>query len=378
MKRYRRMKCLWLVILLVISLIGCNTKKSEEKVAEEVISEDTKTTDPSNKDETSDTILFTDSAGREVEIPSNITRIAASGSLAQIVLFSVDPDKLIGLASEFSDNAKSYIDEKYYDLPILGQFYGQETFSAEAVVNANPQVIIDIGETKDTIEEDMDTIQKQTGIPTIFIEATLETMPTAYRTLGELLDKETECEELATYCEDTWNDAKEKSDSIKEEDRVKVFYAEGDTGLQTEPKGSIHADVIDLVGATNVTDIESTSSKGLEQVSMEQIMLWDPDVILFAPDSIYSSVKEDKTWSELDAVKYNRVYEIPIGPYNWMGRPPSINRIIGIKWLGNLLYPDIFDYDMVEETQKFYKLFYHSTISEEQAKELMSYSTFIK
>lgn len=396
MKKHGRIKWLLLMILLMVNVAGCGKKDDDSKskeamqstevseigedstTLEDTSAEDTKEPDSSNAEDTTDTILFTDSAGREVEIPSNITRIAASGSLAQIVLFSVEPEYLVGLASEFSDVAKEYIDKKYYDLPILGQFYGQDTFNAEAVVVSNPQVIIDIGEAKDTIVEDMDNIQTQTGIPTIFIEATLETMPEAYRTIGKLLNKETECEELAKYCEETWNDAKEKSASIEDKDKVKVYYAEGDSGLQTNPQGSIHADVIDLVGAKNVAEIESTSGKGGEQVSMEQIMLWDPDVILFGPDSIYSSVKEDTLWAELAAVKDNYVYEVPIGPYNWMGRPPSINRIIGIKWLGNLLYPEIYKYDMIKETQKFYKLFYHCEISEQQAKDLMSHSIFIQ
>ena len=68
------------------------------------------------------TRIVTDSAGREVEIPSEITKIAPSGPLAQIVLYTVSPDKLAGLAADFSDEAKQYIDEKYWGLPKFGQF----------------------------------------------------------------------------------------------------------------------------------------------------------------------------------------------------------------------------------------------------------------
>lgn len=71
------------------------------------------------------TRIITDSAGREVEIPSEITKIAPSGPLAQIVLYTVSPDKLAGLAADFSDEAKQYIDEKYWGLPKFGQFYGK-------------------------------------------------------------------------------------------------------------------------------------------------------------------------------------------------------------------------------------------------------------
>ena len=70
----------------------------------------------------SDTRIFTDSAGREVTLPKEINKIAPSGPLAQIVLYTFCPDKLSGLASDFSEGAKQYIDEKYWGLPKFGQF----------------------------------------------------------------------------------------------------------------------------------------------------------------------------------------------------------------------------------------------------------------
>ena len=70
-------------------------------------------------------MVITDSAGREVEIPKNIQRIAPSGPLAQIVLYTVAPDKLVGWSIDLSDAQKEYIPEKYWDLPVFGQFYGK-------------------------------------------------------------------------------------------------------------------------------------------------------------------------------------------------------------------------------------------------------------
>lgn len=105
-------------------------------------------------------------------------------------------------------------------------------------------------------------------------------------------------------------------------------------------------------------------------------MLWQPDDIIFTPGSVYSEVGALPEWAGLRAVQEGRFYEIPLGPYNWMGRPPSVNRLLGIRWMANLLYPDIFLFDMAQETRDFYRLFYHHNVTDEQIQELLARSTF--
>jgi iron complex transport system substrate-binding protein len=140
-------------------------------------------------------------------------------------------------------------------------------------------------------------------------------------------------------------------------------------------KGTVHSDVIDTVGGDNVADVEQSAKGGASDISMEQLMLWQPDVIIFTPGSIYSDIETREEWQGLEAVKNKKVYEIPGNPYSWMGQPPSVNRVIGIKWLGNLLYPDVFQYDMKKETKEFYQLFYHCDVTDEQIDQLLANST---
>lgn len=320
---------------------------------------------------------FTDSCGRTVEIPSHIMKAAPSGPLAQLFLYSLCPDKLIGLSGKFSSVAEPYIDKKYVDLPVFGQFYGKNTsLNIEALAAAAPQIIIDIGEKKGTEKKDMDGIQKQTGIPTIFVEATMNTMPQAYRTLGNILGEEPRAREFSDYIDGTLKDAKRRSAAIPKDKRVKVYYGLGKAGLETNPEGSIFADVIDTVGAVNAAVVPDSSGSGGDTVSVEQLLKWQPDVMIFDPGSVYGTVGKDTMWKNFTAVKRGKVYEVPEGPYNWMGRPPSVNRVLGVKWLGSLLYPDIYQYDMVQEAKKFYLLFYHYNLSDEQAKKLMANSIY--
>ncbi|OYP38092.1 hypothetical protein CG709_05625 [Lachnotalea glycerini] len=160
-------KKLHLVFVIVISLsllFGC-TKKSDSETKEstketsetqdseaqtaketkETASEETKQT----KTNLSDTVTFVDSAGREVEVPEEITRIAPSGTMAQIVTFALAPDELVGLSGKWATDANLILEQKYLDLPVFGQFYGSGDLNKEAIAAANPQVIIDIGEYKD-------------------------------------------------------------------------------------------------------------------------------------------------------------------------------------------------------------------------------------
>ncbi len=330
---------------------------------------------PAATEEASDkTVLFTDSAGREVEVPAQITRIAASGAMAQIVVFALAPDALVGVASKWTDGAEKYLDDKYYELPVLGQFYGTSDLNLEEIAARDPQVILDVGEAKSSIVEDMDAIMEQVGIPTVHIDASTDTMGEAYRMLGQLLGLEDEAEVLAQYCESVVNRTQEIVDQLGADGKTSLVYCLGEDGLSALAKTSYHAQVIDLL-SDNAAVVDEPSSKGSgNPIDMEQLLIWNPEVIVFAPDSIYGAVGTDAAWQQLDAVKNGRYYEVPFGPYNWMGFPPSVNRYLGMIWMAQLLYPDVAGYDMYEEAAKFYDLFYHCELTEAQYDELVANS----
>ena len=318
------------------------------------------------------TRIITDSAGREVEIPSEITKIAPSGPLAQIVLYTVSPDKLAGLAADFSNEAKQYIDEKYWGLPKFGQFYGKNaSLNMEALIAEAPDVIIDIGEAKKTVKEDMDALQEQLNIPVIFVEATLPTMADAYEMLGDITGEKEQAGKLADYCRAEIGKADQNAAAIADADRKSVYFGLGEDGLHTNAKGSIHADVIDRIGAVNAADVEAVSSGGGSEVSFEQVLLWNPDLIIVDSQKLYDTLTADPMWQELDAVKNGKIFKIPTAPYSFMSSPPSVNRMIGIEWLSSLVYPEIYTSDIREEVKNFYQLFYHIDVTDEKLEAIL-------
>lgn len=324
-----------------------------------------------------ETKTVTDSSGRSVEVPAEITRVAPSGSTAQMLLMPIAYDLLVGLSSSPSTAQRPYFPEEMWYLPTFGQFYGSKaSLNMEALIAAQPQVILDLGDAKESIADDMDRIQKQTGIPTLFIEADLDDMAAAYRMLGSLLGRETETEPLAAFIEETVAMAQANAAVIPEGQRKTVLYGTGATGLACNAAGSSQADVIDLVGAVNaIVPEEVTNRGGGTTVSLEEVYVCDPDVILLTAGGPYDEVQTNE-WSELTAVKNGAYYEIPNLPYNWMSSPPSVNRVLGVWWLGNLLYPDLYDYDMTEVAQEFYRLFWHDDLSAEEAADMLSRSTY--
>jgi iron complex transport system substrate-binding protein len=320
-----------------------------------------------------ETQVFTDSAGRQVELPKTITRIAPSGSLAQMFLLAIAPDLLCAVSSAYSAEDAAFVPAYLANLPVVGQFYGQANLNPEEIARIGPDVVIDIGEPKDTIAKDMDDISASIGIPTIHVTATLRTTAEAFRTLGKLLGRETQGEALAAFCEKTLGNA-EGIVSRAGNNKKTVLYCMGQAGLNVLARGTFHTEVLDWI-ADNRAVVDNPSSRGSgNEANLEQILLWDPEVILFGTTSAYTAAAGDPTWRQLRAIRSGAYYEVPAGPYNWMGSPPSINRYIGMIWLGKILYPEYASYDLYTETAEYYRLFYSHNLTREQYNRLTARS----
>lgn len=368
---------LCLAAVLAVGMMGCQPQNNEQANGQTPQTEQ-KQDSTWMTHNTDGTMTVTDSTGREVVLPEKLTQIAPSGTSAQMILYTLVPDHLVGWGKTPSKAQQKYISEKYYNLPEFGQFYGKNaSLNLEALIAAKPQVIIDMGDMKKGHKEDMDSIQEQTGIPTIFIEANLDNFAEAYRKLGELFGMQKEAEQLAAYIDETVQTAQETAAKIPQDQRVSVMFGTGETGLDVNAKGSIHSAVIELIGADNAIEVDEVSNKGGgNTISMETVMVAQPDVIVFSAGAPYDTAADDKNWSGVKAIQEDKYYEIPSEPYNWLTEPPSVNRIIGVRWLGNLLYPEQYPYDMIKETKDFYELFWHYTLTDEEAKQLLARSTF--
>lgn len=333
-----------------------------------------------------ETRTFVDDLGREVQLPAVVDSVAPSGSLAQIVLYSFGPENFATIFGAFSDEQKKFIDASLWDLPVTGSMFGSKmTMNAEEIMALDKKigidVIIDLGEAKDKIGPQMDEMQSKTAVPFVFItQDTIDDIAQSYLTLGEMLGQEERGQELADYTGGIVSMFKENMAKIGD-DKVSVIYVTNIDGNAVNMLGhnSYHTEILDLI-ADNVAP-EAVSGSGLgDQYSMEDILQMNPDYIIVAGSGYlehdyYEEIMSSDMWATLPAVQEGRVYEAPYEcPWAWMGNPPASHRLISILWLGNLFYPDVFDYDVEEKIIEFYDVFYHYDLSEAELDEIMVYS----
>jgi len=350
------------IALIATAITGCGTQKNTAETGK-----------------TPETRTIVDHAGRTVTVPGEINKVFSTSPVGMILMYTLAPEKLIAWNFEITPEYKKFILPQCHNLPDLGGWYANKSCNTEELLKIHPDVIISIGVINESSAPQADRIQQQVGIPVVVVNGELTEMDQTYTFMGDLVGAKDRAKELAAYCRKTVDDVAEKAKQIPENKRVRVYYAEGAQGLDTDPKGSQHTQVLDLVGGINIADVPMKGGMGMTAVSLEQVLSWDPDVIITATmgplggqeGMIYQNVTTDPKWSNLQAVKNNRVYDIPDKPFNWFDRPPSVNRIIGVKWLANVLYPDIFPYDTKAEIKDYFAKFYHYSLSDQEIDELL-------
>ena len=317
-----------------------------------------------------DSRIVSDGAGRKVVIPRRIERIYAAGPPASILVFAVAPDKLIGWTSAWREAEKPYIANRYADLPTLGRLTGRgNTANVEVVLGAKPDVIIDYGTVSATFASLAERVQQQTGIPYLLLDGDFDRMSDAIRQVGAVAAEEKRGESLARYAQEAVLDINARVAKIPPGRRPRVYYGRGPQGLTTGLAGSINVEWIEQLGAVNVA--AEMGRGGLVQVSVEQVLRWNPDLVVTIDPNFYALAPSHPLWRELPAVKAGRLHLAPSVPFGWIDFPPSINRLIGLRWLARVLYPQSFPEDLRPIVRDFYTRCYHQAPSEAQLDQLL-------
>ncbi len=310
--------------------------------------------------------IYVDSVGRKSEIPE-VKRVIPSGRVAQLMIAMVAPEKLVGV----SEVRRIYQENIPDNLPLTGQLYGGSgTVNYETMVQIKPDVILDLGEVKNTIREDMDDLKDVTKIPTIFLEADLKNTPQAFRALGELLGEPERGEKLAQFTEEALEFAEEGRSKIK--DKKSVYQTSTDNALGADLDGTAHSEILNLIGAKNAAKVDASGGKPGQSVSMEQVLEWNPDVIISLSKKGSQLIRTDSSWDSIKAVQNDQIYTSPYVPFSWISQPPSANRIIGIYWMASKVYPEVYDVDLKEKTKEWYRLAFHHELTDEEYDELVN------
>jgi iron complex transport system substrate-binding protein len=236
--------------------------------------------------------VFVDSAGRTVNLPDKIDRAMAAGPPASVLLYSLAPEKMVGWVGEPTAAEKEFLLPSVRNLPAYGRITGKgNTANIEVIISFKPDVIIDVGSVDPTYASLADRIQTQTGIPYVLIDGGFSKTPETLRIVGKLLNVTERAGDLAHYAETEQAKLKKFVEKIPHAQRPRVYYGRGPEGLETGMAGSINTEILEVVGAENVAAGAGTGS--LANVSLEQILDWNPDFILTSNKDFFDTVRKN-------------------------------------------------------------------------------------
>jgi iron complex transport system substrate-binding protein len=282
---------------------------------------------------------------------------------------------MAGWIRQPSPAEKEFLAPPARDLPETGRLTGRgDTVSLERLVASKPDLILDFGSTGGTFVSLADRVQSQTGIPYVLIDGKFAATAPSLKLAADILGRAQRGAELAAYADKAFATVDDVLAKVPTDKRPKVYLARGPEGLETGARGSINTEIIERVGAVNVA--EGLGGRGnIANVSLEQIVAWNPDVIVTLDRRFFQSVKSKPGWEQVHAVSASKVYLAPSLPWGWIDVPPSLNRLIGLRWLLATLYPGEAKVDMRAETRGFYDLFYGVSVTDAQIDRLLGGKT---
>jgi iron complex transport system substrate-binding protein len=314
----------------------------------------------------------TDSAGRAVPIPGRVERVFPAGPPAAIMLYTLAPQLLLGWPRPNGAAEREFLLPDVGGRPEVGRITGRgNTANLEAVLNVKPDLVLDVGYVTDTYISLANRVQEQTGISYALLDGSFGATAGAYRLLGDLIGRRDDAEVLARYTETTVATISGRITAVPNNRRPRIYFARGPRGLETGLGGSITVETIEFL-AQNVA---GETRGGLGTVSIEQVLVWNPDVIVTIDKDFAAKVYDDQAWSSIAAVKARRVHLSPRLPFGWVDFPPSVNRLIGLWWLAKILYPDLFPEDLRALTREFYDKFYHVQVTDPQLDRVLAGSS---
>ncbi len=299
-------------------------------------------------------------------------RVFGSSPPMNYLLYALNPQKMIGLnfkAKNPNNNATdAYLDPYFLSLPVIGSFHGGgNNINLETLIAHQPELIL-LWE-DDMMAKTVSEQIKKTHIPTVTVPfREIETMPESIETVARAIGETKRGKLLADYGRKI---IAEVNASVSKEKPTRYYYAEGLDGLSTECDSSFHVVALNFAGGENVHKCRQSNLLGLEKISFETLLAYDPDVIIVQHSLVFNDLIDDKLWKSLRAVKQGHIYLVPTTPFNWIDRPPSFMRILGIQWLSQRFHPEAYRIDLESRVREFYELFLHVKPSDTEIKTLL-------
>ena len=307
---------------------------------------------------------FTDDARRKVTLPAHPARVFAAGAPAEVLLYTLVPDMLVGRNHMPAAAALEFMPPQLRSpKPIKKLPDRDDPRYDDELLALKPDVYVDYG----TVDEDyvaaLEAISGRTKVPALILDGALTNIPTVYRRLGTALGVPERGERAAA-------EAQRILDKYRGTAPVRVYLSCSRDGLVPCVQGHAFGEAAELLGAVNTAGTTATAPK--RPLTVQEVRLSKPDVVIVASQLAVDITRQDPAWQEVGAVASGRIYSPPDLPFSWGPRPPSVNRLLGVIWMAYVLRAKAFDDAFFADVSSAFETFYHFTPSREQLERLVA------
>lgn len=310
---------------------------------------------------------FTDDAARTIEAPAHIARVFAAGAPAELLLYTLAPEAMVGRNHLPPVAALPLMPAALRaPHPILQLPHADDARNDAEMLALAPDLYLDYGDVSPDYVDSLNHVQERTHVPAIILDGHLARIPDTYRRLGQLLGVARRGTQLAKDSQRLL-DRLHRTLSAGPKTPRAYFACSGDLVVPCLGD-SMLGEAPAWLGAVNVAD-GLPADRG---VGLKELTAWDPDVIIASSAESAARIRQDPTLQTLRAVAAGRVYAPPSLPYSWGSRPPSVNRLLGMIWLAYVLPNRPLDRGFEQQVRDFFRAFYHVTPSSQQIRDLLA------
>ena len=361
------------------ALAGCGSggsSQAESSAAETVSAEESPAEADSGTE--ADTVVITDHASRQVEVPAQINRVVVTDILPMasvLTVFLGSADKIVGIhPSSMSAAESGLLGELFPEiLEADTSFMAGGDLNVEQLLNLDPDVVLVNASSTELISAIENAGLTAVGIsPSKWDYDILETYDQWIALLSQMFPESSKSEEISAYSKEVYGLVQERVKDIPEEEKKSILflYNYDDNQIITSGKHFFGQYWADAIGGRNAAEeVEAENSNAV--ISMEQVYQWDPDVILITnfttaqPDDLYNNTIGGNDWSSVKAVTDGQVYKMPLGTYR--SYTPSADTPVTFLWMAKTVYPELFeDIDITTEVRDYYQELYGVTLTDEQ------------
>ncbi len=311
---------------------------------------------------------FVDDARREVQLPARVSRVFAAGAPAEVLLYTLVPDMLVGRNRLPEGDAIEFFPPTYRNPVFIKQLPEVDNPAADAELLAiKPDVYVDYGTVQDDYIAAVEAVQRRTKVPGIILDGAIARIPETYRRLGAALGVPDRGERLATAADRLLTKYR---GTLTGPSSPRVYLACSADGFVPCLEDDSAGEPLRWLGGINVAGTRATSPR--RPLTIDEIRALSPQVIVVtAGAGAAARLRANPVWQSLEAVKAGRVYAYPALPYNWAPRPPSVNRLPGVVWLAHAVRGRAFDADFDADIRACFRDFYHLEPTDAQLRKLV-------